>query len=373
MRYLIICCSVLFLIGYHSQNKIKELVFAIATNTINSSYEKISLQNISVLPAGEKPQYDAAECIFLSEPSTAKNLDHTSEIVIRKANWHDKLNLEKSDVAAVNEILKKYGDNGIYQLFRLLPDEVMWWIRVDKSLSLISLTKAIHETHHAINKVLSYCNDRYASYYFEGDVWTTELRTGDTANYSIVTETIPKKYGEGSMQTSNYYPYILKSKTYSGNDFIVLLDEFNAYTSAARLEINLHPSEIYQKLRTSGLTSYGGNLQGMSDFMLYTLCYLQAARTHYPASYQKIRNSPLLVAQIMRVWTAAEKALHDGYQYTASGGGIFLVQPELIDTIYSQQYLTELDRLGIVHAASADWSGSYLAKISSKNKSPDKM
>ncbi|MFZ6687144.1 hypothetical protein ACO0K0_05305 [Undibacterium sp. SXout11W] len=376
MRYRIILVCLLFsnycwAQDVSSQEKIKEIedkAFAIGMNSYKLALEKMSVQDINLLPSGENPKYDAAACVFLKEHSSAeKMIDDKRGIIVRKANWQAKLDLKKSDVSAVNQILSKYASKEIYLLFRLLPDEVMWWIRKDQRLTLMSLVDAVHEAHHALDQVLSYCNDSNATFYFDGEARITELKRGGTENYSIISEGIPEKYGIGTPPNSNYYRYVNNNKLHVNNDFIILLDEFNAYTSTASLDISLTPSELYKKFRSSGITSYGGNLQGMSDFMLYTLCYLQVARMHYPDSYKKIKESPFLLAHIARVWKAAEQTLHDGYKHTVNNGGIYVLQPDLIDTIYSPQFLAELDHLGIAHGNRVDWLNTYFLRLSEKN------
>ncbi|MDY7536809.1 hypothetical protein QN372_02075 [Undibacterium sp. RTI2.1] len=125
------------------------------------------------------------------------------------------------------------------------------------------------------------------------------------------------------------------------------VDEFNAYTLTARLELDLTSTSVYEKLKTSGLQSYAGNISGMSDFMLYTLSYLKAARVNHPSTYQNIKNSPLFLAHINSLWESAENTLNIVYNFTLSKGGVYSVNSEVIAEIYSPELISELDVLGI--------------------------
>ncbi len=331
---------------------------------IELAFKKTEIENISFADAGKKPLYYESDCITLTKSLVAKKTETNADQSMKfdESNWSDAIDLKEQDTATVNQLLLDSQNKDAYQLFRLLPRSVMWWIRINKRISLISLATAIHETVHDIETLLRSCGDGNSTYIFNSHAWKIELRPGNTVNFSIAEESIPEKFKMVTPANSNFNTYIIQSKNYPGNDILNAMDEFNAYTLSAKLETDLTSSIVYEKLKTGGLDFYSGNIAGMSDFMLYTLCYLKVARARYPLTYKRIKNSPLMLAHLTRLWGSAENILDIAYKFTLRKGGIYSVNSDLIYTIYLPEFISELDQLGVQHAELANWNKTYFYK-----------
>ncbi|MEB0174184.1 hypothetical protein QN364_19010 [Undibacterium sp. CCC1.1] len=336
--------------------------------------KKTEIENISIAEAGERPFYNSLNCWALIENQGVDSGDNKSDqsYAFGEPQWDKSINLKESDTAVVNQLLLDSNNRDAYQLFRLMPHSVMWWIRINKGISLITLTTAIHETVHDMHTLMRKCNSGNSTYLFNGYGRITERHPGDSANFSIVEEVIPDKFKVLLPSNSNFNTYIIKSKKFTGNDISTGVDEFNAYTIAANLETNLTSTSVYQKFKTSGLDSYSGNISGMSDFMLYILCYFKAARAHYPSTYQNIQNSHLFLAHINRLWESAENTLSIAYKFTLSEGGIYYVNSQVIAEIYSPELISELDLLGVKHLHFDHWNNTYFSKNRGIKNLPEK-
>ena len=161
-----------------------------------------------------------------------------------------------------------------------------------------------------------------------------------------------------SSRNLRYDGYITASKSSSGNDLSILLDELNAYTGGANLEVKLYSSPTYAYLTSRADADIGG----MTDFMLFLQSYLKAARLNYPTSYAKLETQARTLAFMQFAWTRAEGVLAAAYPYStaASAGNQAIVPLNVMRVIYSADFLQELDRLGITHKNPVDWTASYL-------------
>jgi len=229
-------------------------------------------------------------------------------------------------------------------LFKAMRSEALWWIRSERGVTLTSLLTAIHETNHVYDLALSRCNGGDKTYYFDGAVWRTELRFGDTPPYAMAEKWVP-----ASMKASpigRYQHYFKRIGPQRGNDMPTLLDELNAHITGAELERSLIGSDIYQQF--SGGNTVDANMTGTVDFMVFTLAYLRTLREDYPASWAKVKASPLLLQHLQRLWSKSEALLSS---WPVEGAQKFLVNVAPLHDAYAAGLQTELDRLGIIHAA----------------------
>jgi len=228
-------------------------------------------------------------------------------------------------------------------LFKAARAEALWWIRLERDVSLTSLLTAIHETNHIFDFALSRCNGGDKSFYFDGAVWRTELRFGDTPPYAMADKWVP-----ASMKSSpigRYQHYFIRLGPQRGNDMQALLDELNAHLTGAELERNLVGTDIY--LQFKGGDTIDANMSGSVDFMVFTLAYLRMMREDYPASWAKVKASPLLLQHLQRLWSKGEDLLSS---WPASGAQKIIVNVTPLHDAYTAGLQTELDRLGIAHA-----------------------
>ena len=296
---------------------------------------------IATLPSGALQAVTAANCALLTAPTLTPPV------------------IEGADMQAVSDILLAIDPASGYPEFARLPATFMWWVRGDSAVDMLSLGAAVHETNHKIVSTLrNVCNtDGLARFFAEGQVYVTDISRNDKLdNYSIAGEAYPT-----ALKTSRsfrYNLYITAAASSSGNDFSILLDELNAYSSGATLEVNLFSSPAYASLVTRADADVGG----MVDFMLFLQAYLKAARLNHPATYSKLEVQTRTKAFIQFAWTRAEKILAAAYPYStaASAGNPATIPLDVIKTIYSANFLQELDMLGISHKNPADWTSTYL-------------
>ena len=296
---------------------------------------------IPTLPSGASPAVTAANCALLTAPGL------TSPII------------EGADMQAVNDILLAVDPAHSYAEFARLPATFMWWVRADSVVDMLSLGAAVHETNHKIDSTLrNICNtDGLARFFAQGQVYVTDLNRNDRlANYSIAGEAYPAALK--SSRSLRYDGYITASSSSSGNDLSILLDELNAYTGGANLEVKLYSSPTYAYLTTRADSDIGG----MADFMLFLQSYLKAARLNYPTSYAKLETQARTKAFMQFAWTRAETVLAAAYPYSnvAAASNPALVPLDVVKAVYSAPFLQELDMLGITHKNPTDWASSYL-------------
>jgi hypothetical protein len=296
---------------------------------------------VATLPAGASPNVTAANCAPISAPTTTPPV------------------ISGVDMQAVNDILLAVDPAHGYSEFARLPGTFMWWVRSGSSVDMLSLGAAVHETNHKIDSTLrNLCNtDGLARFFADGQVYVTDISRNDKlANYSIAGETYPTALK--STRGFRYDLYVTGAASSSGNDLSILLDELNAYTGAANLEVRLFSSPTYSYLATRADADAGG----MADFMLFLQAYLKAARLNHPATYTTLQAQARTKAFIQFAWTRAETVLAAAYPFStaASANNAARIPVDVLMAVYSADFLLELDTLGIVHKAPADWASTYL-------------
>jgi len=296
----------------------------------------------ATLPAGASPDVAAKNCPLLSAPTLIPPV------------------ITGADMQAVSDILLAVDPTHSYPEFARLPATFMWWVRSNNNaVDMLSLGAAVHETNHKIDSALrNFCNtDGLARFFADGQVYVTDISRNDIlANYSIAGEAYPAALK--SSRSLRYDLYITAAASSSGNDLAILLDELNAYTGAANLEVKLFSSAAYGFLATRADADVGG----MSDFMLFLQAYLKAARLNYPATYSKLQAQTRTKAFIQLAWARAETVLAAAYPYStaAAAGNPARIPLDVIKAVYSADFLQELDLLGIAYKTPADWASTYL-------------
>ena len=225
--------------------------------------------------------------------------------------------------------------------------DVLWWLRTQGEINLSTVPTAYHEANHAIDVALAACHGGRAVYVFNGKTYVTELVRGTTAPYVVAAAAVPPAIKAGA--AVRYQTYLVRTPKVPANDFTTLLDEFNAYVGAAAIELELVKSPLYARFRAEGNAALDGNVGGAADMMLYLLSYLKVVRTSYPDSYEKIRNSPLLLAHLQRLWTASEAMLKNAAPHGSEKGGLYVYPIAALVAVDSPAFIGELDRLKIRH------------------------
>ena len=264
------------------------------------------------------------------------------------------LDLSNPAVRAVHDELRAVDPVHALRVFERMPGQFVNWVASMRgTLDVDTIGFATHETMHNLSFALGSCSaQQTAQYLLLGAIVDTGLRFGQTANYSIVAETIAPEL------TSHfrYAEYIPAAASASGNDLRILLDELAAYVGGAYTE---------QRYIASGRAgddrrSLEYNLGGMVNFMVYLQNYLQAARLNNPATYAAVRGNPATVAAIQTLWSRAESVLQSSYPLTVAGAVPRVdYSRAYFAAAYSPALLAELDAIGVAHASAASWSGSY--------------
>ena len=266
-----------------------------------------------------------------------------------------------ADMQQANELLAAV-DPGAYAIFKKLPAVFAWWMRGNygtANVSMGSLTIAVHEANHSVQQVNNFqCTSAGGyKYLLNGTLHTTNLLPSTTAAYSLVSTTYPL-----ATKPPRYNTYIAATPFPSGNDARILLDELNAYSTAARLAINMMGSPEYGNFTTH----QDGDLAGMVDFMLFVQSYAKAARLGNPTTYAALQSANTK-AYIQTLWNFAEQTLTlsipfaysaDSAAYVA--GKPMFVNAQVLAKVYSAEWLAELDSLGITHKTASDFSGTLI-------------
>ncbi|MEV4782391.1 hypothetical protein [Burkholderia sp. LMU1-1-1.1] len=253
---------------------------------------------------------------------------------------------ERQDEKLVRDLSDHQATAQIRGLLSLVSEDVMWWIRMGDAIDIVSLPRAFHESNHTVDLQLTQCQGNNASYYFDGRTYTTNLKRGSVPPFVIAAEKIPKVFK--SRPLGRYSNYFERTRPLPGNDLTILVDELNAYLTGAELEVNLADTHLYRDaVKSEKYQSYDGNIEGAADFMLYILCYLKAVKEKNPEAYLRIKGSDQFVAHVQRLWRKAEKVFNEARPYATQNGGIYFIDQSVLDTIYSEGYITELRELGI--------------------------
>lgn len=297
-------------------------------------------------PAGSMPILNLSDCNELHK-SLKENISRIS--------------IKSEDAQIINNILNSTGNNNSSAIFRFMPEQVMWFTRISGAISIQSLGTAIHESNHIVDAALTHCNNGFATYLFDAHVIETDHKFGDSLQYSIATDMLPEKFKTNSIG-SRFHQYIEQNGSHPESDFSILLDELVAYTGAASLDISILRSTEYSWLVDRQVAWLDVNPGGMADFMIYTLAYLKALRINYPEVYLRLQQQPKTLTLLQMIWRAAEKTLMFAYDLTknANRGGILIVSRDAISEAYSDEFISELDRLRVKHVSVNDWSSSYL-------------
>ena len=284
---------------------------------------------------GLKPTYNAAACGRLLILGTSAQSD------------------VQPDAVAIAKLIAESGNIHAAKLTVSMTPSFLWWLRAFRPISFTTMPVAIHETNHDIDNALTKCNNGYSTYYFKGNVWTTEIRAGVFPNASVAATYVPTRFHDRS-PLSRFTKYLVESASHA-NDFSTLIGEFNAYVGAASFELNLTATSGYADLARAGVTAYDGNFGGMVDLMMFTLGYLKFIELH-PATSDVLRSSPLVITHIQRLWTESEKIICAIAPYTNGHGGTLVMRTDKIDAIYAVDLISTLDRLQIKHMTSAQIS-----------------
>lgn len=265
--------------------------------------------------------------------------------------------LDVSDpmVRAVHDELQAVDPVHAYKVFVRMPGQFINWIALlEGILDMDTIGFATHETMHNLSYVLGACSaQQTATYLVFGSTVDSGLRFGDTANYSIVAETIPAEL----TTHFRYTEYIPSAAAANGNDLRILLDELAAYVGSASTE---------QRYIASGRAGNDRrvleyNLGGTVNFMVFLQHYLQSARLNHPQTYAAIRANPATLAAIQFLWSAAEGVLQASYPLTVPGSVPRLdYSRAYFAAAYSPALLAELDVLGVNHASADTWRTTYL-------------
>lgn len=275
-------------------------------------------------------------------------------IQLRQIPGSDDNSIERQEIEHVLETLKS--SHGL-TIFKLAQKDVLWWVRVFGSLTVATLPAALHEAHHAVNFGLSACNGGRYAYILNNKLLFSEFRNGDLPQYHVVDRYLPvqfKTYEIGS----RYDQYVLKNGRSNRSDYSVLLDELVAYIEGAGFERRIFQTQEALWLMPKELKKLNGNLGGMVDFMLYTLCYLKAVRLDFPGAYEAIKTKSVEMLSV--IWERAENELtasHSIADYHQINN-VLTFSHAALRTIYSDEYIHELDLLRIKHLTVEHFSAS---------------
>lgn len=283
----------------------------------------------ALAPAGARLVYGRADCARMLAGDAAAPIDRTP------------------DGAALLAVLPTPHSPQVARTLGAAGDEVLWWVRHNGKVDFDSVGTAFHEANHIVDITLSNCANGKAVYLFEGRTWPTEIVRGSTPPYPIAAAMLPARFK--TALAGRYQNYMVNTPATSGNDFTTLLDELNAYIGAAQLELALTATPLYAGFRKDGVVKFDGGVGGSADMMLYVLCYLKAVRLQQPSAYAHIRDSPLILGHLQRLWSAGERVILASLPASTSHGGLFDFPQPALDSIYREGLTGELDRLGLRH------------------------
>ncbi|SFV55844.1 hypothetical protein MNB_SV-9-166 [hydrothermal vent metagenome] len=325
----------------------------------NDEYELLSYKEEIYGTIYTPPSNFVPENFTLIENGEEVDIDKMCSELISENSSLIGIDLSNPKVKEIHDILKESDINNGYQIFLRKNATFMSWINNNSTLST-----AIHETNHAIDGKIEYCNPNDIAKYFSlGHIYITDLKYDDTKHYSIVEETIPEKLKIGS----RYELYIEGTKKASANRFNVLLDELNAYTGDAWFQVNFRRSGLPKESKYYTTSQF--QIDGVIDFMIYLEYYLKSARLNYPDTYNKIISQPNTIKYIQYIWIKAEEVIEASYIYITDNkyskyiffknNLLELSARDKLKEIYLDDAISELDLIEIEHTNYNHWQKRY--------------
>ncbi|HUV07957.1 MAG TPA: hypothetical protein VMX75_09525, partial [Spirochaetia bacterium] len=173
-----------------------------------------------------------------------------------------------------------------------------WFIQWIQCMDLpVELGAAVHESVHYLSFQSRNSFSSYA-FFLPSTAYTSVTRHNLYSRSEVGAYLQPE-------ERDDYYEIYLTGKG-GAQDFLVLLDEVNAYTFSLISATNL------QKFFDGTINSR----DGLATFMLYLELYLHHGRTKVEGDYRKIKNNPEYLKLIKTLWENAENALIESAPYS---------------------------------------------------------
>lgn len=264
----------------------------------------------------------------------------------------------------LGEMLKDIDEECAYQIYLKDSVDLQKWIdtlTVNSKYNLDVLLVALHETNHMINARLSGVNteiyiitngtpyernaisfgtpDNYNFTLFSyGNIFVTGLDyKSNIIETNIISETIPHK----NFKNDHIYKFYIENNGKLQN----LLDEWNSFNVQDNYFIKYNDFIKYPNL----MDRYGNTVK----FMLYLQCYLKSTRLNYQYAYDQIKNNSELIELIQFLWLKSEETLDNGFD-------LINLNKQYFEYMYSDDFLQELDYLGIQHQNMKHWKKTYM-------------
>lgn len=221
------------------------------------------------------------------------------------------------------ELLRKHDPDG-YRVYAATADARSFAFWLDCSEPNMSLPAAVHETTHGLS-TRSPRLDRYGFHMPDGSIFEVPRRR-DLFYRNEIGQLLEKS------ERGGYYRTYLTGDS-GKQDFLVLLDELNAYArgllTAARLS-HLMPKNMSSSDR-----------DGLATMMYYTQLYVRQARLQHPATWDTLSREKAYLGLVQKLWLNAEAALSEACAQERLG----LNDGAILKKVYASEQIGELQRL----------------------------
>jgi hypothetical protein len=140
--------------------------------------------------------------------------------------------INENKINSVSEFFKNIKLVHASSLFQKIPEELAWWLSLNKEINVIDTAVAIHEASHFMNSIISNCNG-YKSYFFKNKIIVGKMKI-NYYKFPLI------NHGQAILNNLKNIDHHFYFENYIGrynhNTIYTLIDELNSYVATSEFE-----------------------------------------------------------------------------------------------------------------------------------------